>query len=280
MDENSGNSILPAVLKEIFSVDAIIKLLVVVAVFYNPFISIGIKDSIERLIVMNVIAILALAAFDVLRKNNTLVPYAVFIILLLLFMLFGKQTSFRRTDLFSFLIFTLTDVPLFIAGSEANRITKAKGKPFFAAVLLVFIVTLTLTAANDFFISIMKGTGPMPASLFYLEDFIDIAVFLFFALFMYSPYFVTKGEFLSGFLKSAVFSARHFAYSLLISLVPALLSLSYILLLKGWNRYAVNAGNNDLLAFQTRISGITDVIVFTVLLLFVFDSAILRAESG
>ncbi len=280
MDENSGNSILPAVLKEIFSVDAIIKLLVVVAVFYNPFISIGIKDSIERLIVMNVIAILALAAFDVLRKNNTLVPYAVFIILLLLFMLFGKQTSFRRTDLFSFLIFTLTDVPLFIAGSEANRIMKAKGKPFFAAVLLVFTATLTLTAANYFFISIMKGTGPMPASLFYLEDFVDIAVFLFFVLFMYSPYFVTKGEFLHGFLKSAVFSARHFAYSLLISLVPAFLSLTYILLLKGWNRYAVNAGNNDLLAFQARISGITDVIVFTVLLLFVFDSAILRADSG
>ncbi len=280
MDENSGNSILPAAIKEVFSVDAIIKLLIVTAVFYNPFISIGIKDSIISLIVMNVIAILALAAFDVLRKNNTLVPYAVFIILLLLFMLLGKQTSFRRTDLFSFLLFTLTDMPLFIAGSEANRITKARGKPFFAAALLVFIVTLTLTAANDFFISIMKGTGPMPASLFYLEDFVDIAVFLFFVMFMYSPYFVTKGEFLSGFLKSAVFSARHFAYSLLISLTPVFLSLSYILLLKGWNRYAVNAGNNDLLAFQARISGITDVIVFTVLLLFVFDGAILRAESG
>ncbi len=229
---------------------------------------------------MAVITLLALAAFDVLRKNNTLVPYAVFIILLLLFMLIVKQTSFRRTDLFSFLLFTLTDVPLFIAGSEANRITKAKGKPFFAVVLLVFIATLTLTAANDFFIRVMRGTGPMPAFLFYLEDFVDIVVFLFFVLFMYSPYFVTKEKFLRGFLKSAVFSARHFAYSLLISLIPALLSITYILLLRGWNRYAVSIGDNNSLAFQVRISGIIDIVVFTVLLLFVFDGAILRAHSG
>ncbi len=280
MDENSGNSILLALLKGVFSIDAVAKLLIAVAISCISFIPIGIDYGIKSSIALAVITLLALAAFDVLRKNNTLVPYAVFIILLLLFMLIVKQTSFRRTDLFSFLLFTLTDVPLFIAGSEANRITKAKGKPFFAAILLVFIATLTLTAANDFFIRVMRGTGPIPAFLLYVEDFVDIVVFLFFVLFMYSPYFVTKEKFLRGFLKSAVFSARHFVYSLLISLIPVLLSLIYILLLRGWNRYAVNAGNNDLLAFQARISGITDVIVFTVLLLFVFDGAILKVHSG
>ncbi len=280
MDENSGNSILLALLKGVFSIDAVAKLLIAVAISCISFIPIGIYYGIKSSIALAVITLLALAAFDALRKNNTLAPYAVFIILLLPFMLFGKQTSFRRTELFSFLLFTLTDVPLFIAGSEANRITKAKGKPFFAVVLLVFIATLTLTAANDFFIRVMKGTGPMPAFLFYVEDFVDIAVFLFFVLFMYSPYFVTKEKFLSGFLKSAVFSARHFAYSLLISLIPALLSLTYILLLRGWNRYAVSIGDNNSLAFQVRISGITDVVVFTVLLLFIFDGAILRAHSG
>jgi len=280
MNKNSGKTALSAAVKEIFSVDAIIKLLIVAVIFYAPLIPLGFNKGVMSSIVLAVITLFALAAFDVLRKNNTLVPYAVFIILLLLFMLIGKQTSFRRTDLFSFLLFTLMDMPVFIAGSEANRIMKAKGKPFFAAVLLVFTSTLILTAANDFFIRAIGGTGPMPAFLFYLQDLLDIAVFLFFPLFMYSPYFVTKGEFLHGFLKSVVFSTRHFVYSLLISLVPALLSLSYILLLKGWNRYAVNAGNNDVLAFQARISGITDVIIFTVLLLVIFDSAILRADSG
>ena len=280
MNKNSGKTALSAAVKEIFSVDAIIKLLIVAVIFYAPLIPLGFNKGVMSSIVLAVITLFALAAFDVLRKNNTLVPYAVFIILLLLFMLIGKQTSFRRTDLFSFLLFTLMDMPVFIAGSEANRIMKAKGKPFFAAVLLVFTSTLILTAANDFFIRVIGGTGPMPAFLFYLQDLLDIAVFLFFLLFMYSPYFVAKGEFLHGFLKSVVFSTRHFVYSLLISLVPALLSLSYILLLKGWNRYAVNAGNNDVLAFQARISGITDVIIFTVLLLVIFDSAILRADSG
>ena len=280
INENSGKTALSAAIKEIFSVDAIIKLLIAAVIFYNPFIPLGVNNGIRSSIVLVIITLLALAVFDALRKNNTLVPYAVFIILLLLFVPLERWNFFRHTTLFPSVLFTLTSIPVFIAGSEANRITKAKGKPFFAVVLLIFTVSFSLTATNDFFIRIMRGTGPMPHPLLYLEDFLNIAVFLFFLLFMYSPYFVAKGEFLHGFLKSAVFSVRHFVYSLFISAIPVFFSIIYVLLLKGWNRYAVNAGNNDLLAFQARISGITDLIVFTALLLVIFDSVIVKASDG
>ena len=138
-------SSLRLLIKEIFSVDAILKLLIVAVIFYNPFIPLGFNDGTRNSIVLAIITLFALAVFDVLRKNNTLVPYTVFIILLLLLMPLERWVSFRHTTLFSSVLFTLTSIPVFIAGSEANRITKAKGKPFFALVLLIFTVLLALT---------------------------------------------------------------------------------------------------------------------------------------
>ncbi len=119
--------------------------------------------------------------------------------------------------------FNINFIAILIASFQiAKMISVKKDKPFYAFLLINYITIafyLVLVAP-----ALSRLSRPSIMNIFVYQFVLYISVYFFFA---YAPYFVSKGNFLSNFVRSVYFALRHIGITILLSL--AVTSVVYVI---------------------------------------------------